>query len=200
MKKQLRAALLGFAIASTSLATGCAFEIHAMNPRPNVNLPTSNQTLALRIGSSIPDTFVTPTANNVWGGRFDGFHTSLERGFRGAFGESFKTAELESADLILAIAELEPTFVPTAVAVNGYGAVMGPAAATAELRYKVNLLDRRGSVLGRASGTIRGKRSFLDRGGAQYSVQSALEELFEKVAQELLANGAARAPLASSSH
>ena len=182
---RLQSALLRGAVAlSITLAGGCALTVGMANPRPNLDLPQSQQSLALNLDSNIHDEFSVPSQNGVIGADFKGWRSSLENGFRSGFAESFKAAA-DKADLTVAIVEAEPSFAPTSVAVNQYGSTIGAASIVAQIRYKARLLDASGNVVGRSAGTVRAKTSITNRFEATNTVANAIETLYEKLAEDL---------------
>src|SRR5438128_4895650 len=115
-----------------------------------------------------------------------GWRTTLDRGFRGAFSGAFTLAE-ETADLTLIIAEAELRFAPTSFARDGR-----PISAEAQVRYKARLVDRAGAVLRRSAGTMGSKRSASSPDQATPIAAEAVESMYERIAGELFAQQQAR--------
>ena len=110
-----------------------------------------------------------------------GWRTTLERGFRGAFASAFSLSD-QPADLTLVVAEAELRFAPTSFARNGR-----PISAEAQVRYKARLVDRQGAVLRRSAGTLASKRSASSPDDATPVAAEAVESMYERLAGELFA-------------
>lgn len=181
MTKKHRYLQIFLFLATVSMASGCALSVQAVNPRPNIDLPSSGKKVALQLSNSIQENFEIPSANGIMGAKFVGYRTSLQNGFAAGF--EGMVGDGGNHELTLALLEAEPSFTTTAVAVNQYGAGAA-AAAAAQIRYKARLIDASGNVIARSNGLVRAKNSFTNRWQAQDSVQQAMETLFEKLAAD----------------
>jgi hypothetical protein len=163
------------------VVASCAETVGAINPRPNVELAHREQRLGLALGPTVLDRFTVgepPGALEV-----TQWHETLRRGFRHAFDGAFRlTGGKDPADLTLVLVEMMPEY--------GY---LAPRGAFVQVRYKVRLLDRQGQVVRGTAGTADSKRA-----GMRYQtpelVASALESMYEQIAQEFFAAGPTSAP------
>ncbi len=169
--------LVVVSLTSVLLSTGCALSVKAGNPRPNVDLPESQASLALDLDPAIRDAFKAPSGDSLPPSDVQAWRTTLERGFQNSFRSVFK-AEGGSA-LVLKIVEADLMLAATAVDDGGV------AAAEAQVRYKARLVDAQGNVVRRSVGTVVSKRSATSRAGVTPVVESAVESMYEKIAQDL---------------
>lgn len=169
--------LVAVSLTSALLSTGCAVGIHAGNPRPNVDVPESASSLALELDPAVRDTFQTsgdsgiPLDVQAW-------RTTLERGFTNSFGSAVKT-DGEKA-LVLQLVEADLVLVPSVLP-----SITGTVAAGAEVRYKARLVDAQGNVVRRSVGTVASRRSTTNHSEVMRVVDSAVEGMYEKIAEDL---------------
>lgn len=170
------------------LASGCGFTIVQGNPRPNVALNPSTDTLAFGLSPTILDEFDVPTTNGIMGGHVSGWHGSLRHGFANGFGDAFRIVGAPTdAATVLTLDMVELEYVPAAVAANG-----AVVAANAQIRFKATLTDKGGEGR-RVAGTAVSKKSTTDRGEAGNIAMSAIESMYEAIAAKLFASASASA-------
>ena len=85
----------------------------------------------------------------------------------------------DGQDLALQIATAELSYVPAAVTAGG-----NTAAVRAQIRYSANLVDGAGNAVKRMAGTVESKKSTGDRDQAGAVADSAVEAMFEAIANE----------------
>ena len=134
----------------------------------------------------MPDAFDIPTQNGINGGHVEGWRATLRNGYLYGFKDAFKLAADAPADVTIVIDDAELEFVPTGVAGS---AVM---AGTAQVRYKAKLVDKNGATLRLAAGTAAAKKSSTSRGEVTVLAASAIETMYEQLAQELFQGGPPR--------
>ncbi len=162
--------------------SGCALQVVRGNPRPNINLPASQSTLALDLQQAVKDQISIP--DPIFGldsAEVTAWRSTLETGFKNGFSSAFKPTDRASPELTLQIVDASIECAPTAV--NQYGKTK---AAALHIRYKANLV-KGGEVVGRAAGTAESRRSFTDSDEFSPTLDSAVEAMFEGVAGQLFA-------------
>jgi hypothetical protein len=182
----LRSALL-FVVATSFLLVlaGCStLHVGLLDPRPNVNLPKSQSTLSLRLGSRVEDVYTVPRENGVGPTEVNQWRASLAAAFKNAFGDSFSLAPSDG-DLVLEVQEAEIAMVPAAVT-SGAAVVSGRA----QIRYKAQLLDKSGKQLALTAGTVESKTTASSMSGASSIAKSAMESMFEDIVAQLFTQGA----------
>jgi len=168
-------------------ALSCAHRApQALDPRPNIDLPSSPRTLRVAISPDVPDEFKTRGGGTraikvrLW-------RTALENGFRNAFSEFFKVVPPDApADLTLEIAEtdLRPAMVTS-------------QAARAVLRYKARLLDGSGQVLMRQAGEASSRGVVYQAWDFWQVEREAIESMYEEIAAKFFgANSGVPEPVA----
>jgi lipopolysaccharide assembly LptE-like protein len=153
-------------------------KVGAGNPRPNVDLPKSDKSLGLQLEAGIQDAFSTEESGPIPPIPVDGWRTTLERGFRSAFADSFALSDRPS-ELTLVIAEATPSFVGTS-----YERFGRPVSAEVQVRYKARLVDRQGTVLRRSAATVASKRSASAAQEAASVAAGAVESMYERIARD----------------
>jgi hypothetical protein len=183
--------LVAVSLTSVLLATGCAPHVNVGNPRPNVDLPRSETSLALELDAAIPDTFkATSGGSSAPSTPVKEWRTTLERGFQNSFGPAFKTDG--GKDLVLHLVEVVLEVAPT-TEVDAAGSAVG---SEAQIRYKARLVDAQGNVVRRSVGTVSSKRPVARSVDATRVAESAVESMYEKIAEDLFYN---QAPVSESS-
>ncbi|WP_164017803.1 LPS assembly lipoprotein LptE [Pyxidicoccus trucidator] len=173
--------LAAVSLTAVLFATGCTLSVAAGDPRPNIDLPESQASLALELDPSVRDVFQVPARSGVVPTNVEAWRTTLDRGFKNGFRSAFRTDG--GKELVLQIVEAELELAPTAV--NEVG---GAAAAEAQVRYKARLVDAQGNVLRRSTGTVASKRSTSQPGEITLIAESAVESMYEKIAEDLFNN------------
>lgn len=148
----------------------------AEDPKPNLDLPPTGRTLALRLGPEVLDAFKA-TGPGIRPIRVGEWRATLANGFRNAFGESFTlVAEGEPADLSIDVVEAE--LHTESAAVSGY---YGVVAIRASVRFKARLLGRNGEVLYRLVGDAPSKGTITSVFQFRQLVKDAAETFWETV-------------------
>ena len=156
--------------------SACSFSVSHVIPEPNINMPESEQTLALELDSDIDDLY---TNNSV---RVRHWKDSIESGFKNAFKDYYHFSK-DSADLMLEIKRAELRIDPSGYYQSASGPE--PSGYQATIEYSASLKNRNGRVLTRTANTAKAKRPFINLQDANDSVKSALEDMFEKIAHDL---------------
>lgn len=162
--------------------SGCSLSVNPMSPRPNVDLAPTGKTLAFVIDPSIGDNFKT-TPGQIKAAEVKEWHKSLTTAFDNSFRSAYPAPSGGKADYTLTLVRADLGFEPTAFLVNRYGDKVGTAAAVAQLTYTARLTDAQGNVIGRSTNTAVAKKQ-LGGLNATESVQSAVESMFELIANE----------------
>lgn len=82
------------------IASGC-MTLHAVNPRPNIVVPSSSAKYALEIGAEVPD------VQKLRGIDVVDFHQTLKNGFKNAAGSRFSEAKDGNYRLVIDLATIE---------------------------------------------------------------------------------------------
>jgi hypothetical protein len=165
---------------SAVLFAGCSIAVDPLNPKPNVVSP--DRPVKLEIASDIGDTYEIPSKNGMKKVKVVGWHGSLQKGFDNAFGK--ESGAPSTMKVVLTRAELD--FEPTAYLVDRYGHNVGAAGAQAQVTYAAKLVASDGSTVRTSNRTVIAKKSFSSANGSE-SVQSAVESMYELMAQDLFA-------------
>ncbi|MFL5347720.1 MAG: hypothetical protein ACJ8AT_23270 [Hyalangium sp.] len=177
---------VAIALVTWMLAQGCTLAVEQSQPRPNIDLPEKNASLALVMDKGVEDQYEADLDGkhpvNVTGWR-----ETLQNGFHSGFSSAFKT-NADRAELTLQLNEAVLSFAPTSLGRHG-----GIQAAEAQVRYKARLLDAQGRVLRRSTGTVSSKKSATDKEGLTTVASSAVESMYEKIAQDFFSEAPAAA-------
>ncbi|MFL5357722.1 hypothetical protein [Archangium sp.] len=154
------------------LCTGCTLTVAQLNPSPNLDLAPTAQSLSLAMEEAVRDSLVVPFGParmevNDW-------RHSLERGFTNAFKSSYALGT-GPTELTLQLLEVNPDLV--------FGSAGGDySKATGQIRYKARLVDARGHIVKRLTGTAIGHKDALSRDSIPLALQSAVETMYEEIA------------------
>lgn len=151
---------------------GCVLRVAELNPSPNLDLAPTSQNLSLKMEAEVRDSPVIA----IGAGRVEvtDWRHSLERGFTNAFKGSYSLGA-GSTGLTLQLLEVEPDLV--------FGSAGGDnSKATGQIRYKARLLDEKGDIVKRLTGTAIGHKEALSRDSVPLAIQSAVETMYEEIA------------------
>ncbi|MGZ3459034.1 MAG: hypothetical protein ACXU86_11085 [Archangium sp.] len=153
------------------LCTGCTVTVAQLNPTPNLDIAPTTQSLSLKLEDAVRDSSVVPYG--AWQLEVNNWRHSLERGFTNAFQNSHHLGN-GPAELTLQLLEVEPTLV--------FGSAGGDnSKVIGQLRYKARLLDAKGNIVKRLTGTAVGHKQALAMGELSLAVQSAVETMYEQI-------------------
>lgn len=171
------AALLSLAL------IGCAPAVQQANPRPNIDLEPSSESLALVLADAVHDAYDVPEQNGIGMFSVEGWRGTLAAGFDAGFRDQFAAPRAaDASDLRIEIAEAELSLVPGDVAGGGMLASPTVITARASVRYKARLIAADGTVLGRSARTAESK---IKGGGSMTRLaESAVETMYEQIADE----------------
>ena len=154
------------------LCTGCTVTVARLDPAPNLDLAPSSESLSLAMNESVLDSLVVhygPAKMEV-----NDWRHSLERGFINGFKNSHSLGK-GSTGLTLQLLEVNPDLV--------FGSAGEDfSKATGQLRYKARLLDARGNILKRLTGTTTAHKDALSQDTIPLTLQSAVEAMYEEIA------------------
>lgn len=170
--------LASILIATQLCACASAVAVKTGNPRPNINLGKSEQKMKLDLGSAVRDTFKQPGNNTMAAFDVSGWHGTLKNGFTNGFGRFYTVVE-DAPDVTLQVEEAELSYVAAAVSADG-----NTAAVRAQIRYQANVVDGAGTVLKRLAGTVESKQAISDPAAAVRAAESAVEGMYENIANE----------------
>lgn len=180
----MRARALCLAL-SALLASACGpILVEEGTPAPRIALPPSRVSLALELLPGVTDRLEIPWGQNgLRAITVTRFRTTLRNGFVHGVAPLFARPSLDApAEWVVQIAEATPEFVAAQVT-----PMFGVTRVSAQIRYQARLVDQTSRELRRTTGTAVGPRqagSVDDMGDA---LDSAVEQLYQKLARELLA-------------
>lgn len=168
------------------MTTGClamiereSARVHALYPRPLLDITPQQRTLALVISPSIRDAFEIPEQGSLTSVAVDDWHRSLSNGFVNGPGHFFPPTPrgaLPDLQLVLLAAELD--YIP--VAMNGHGG------ARARVRYLARLVARDGTVLLRTGGETFSTHPWISTGGSRITATEALAQMYGELAMQMV--------------
>lgn len=152
---------------------GCSSSLRVgeFTAKPNINLKKSNQTLGLKIGDGVKDAWQAPGEGGAAALDVSAWTTSLTTAFAVAFEQAF-TIKQGDSDLVLEVQEADVKLVP---------------GSKAQVRYKAKLVDRGGKELALTSGSADSKTTCDSGGCVPAVVGSAVETMYEQIAEKLFA-------------
>jgi hypothetical protein len=175
----MRAQALAAVLCATQLCA-CAgtIAVKTGNPRPNINLGKSDQKMKLDLAEGVRDAFKQPGSNTMAPFEMTGWRGTLKNAFKNSFGNFYAVVD-DGADVTLQVEEAELSFVPAAVEQGG-----NTVAIRAQVRYRANVVDATGAVVKRLAGTVESKQAVSDRDAVGRAADSAVETMFETIANE----------------
>jgi hypothetical protein len=156
----------------------CAVPVHALNPKPNVDLDRSDRSLGLQLDPAVHDQFVVHAEDGYKPMTVEHWHETLMNGFANGYGEAFTLAKGPSQGLVLEIAEAEPEM--TRAAVN---ADSSAAATAVQIHFKARLRSAN-AVVCRSHGTVSSKKAVGMAWEIPNAVSSAIETMYEAIARD----------------
>jgi len=169
----------------TNLGLCQSLKVTTVNPRPNVNIDRSNQTIALSFGTQILDEFRIDSGKGLKKTDVVGWFQTLKNGFKNALSDSYKVIDDKAtADIILTITRAEPllnfgSFTKQISERISSGTVITQINYAANLEYKDSNLNQR------TSGTAVSKKGILRPKEANKVFQDAVESMYEAIIADL---------------
>ncbi len=174
-------------ILAVALLVGCVSETPArlgvVSPKPNVLLPTSTQTISLRLDDAVNDAFrAGPGAVSV---TITDWRTTLENGFHNGVARFFAAPpESGSTDVVLVVRAATLEFVDV-----GMGHSRGFHRIAAQVRFQAALIDTQQQVLKTWGDTAVARKTVEvwfnngpPRDDMSSTTASAVEAMFEEIA------------------
>ncbi len=163
-----------------------SLKVTILNPRPNINIDPSTQTIALSLGKQITDEFRIDSGSGLKKTDVTGWLQSLKNGFNNAFSDSYKVVEDKStADIVLTITRAEP-IIAFGTYTKTLSASVSSSSVLAHLTYSANLEYKDNKLIHRTAGTINSKKEILRPKEANAVFQDAIETMYEAMIPELL--------------
>jgi hypothetical protein len=153
-----------------------------LNPTPNIDIEPIKERIFLEFDESIKDTFweyhsdLKPLEVSSW-------LASLQNGFNNAFKEFNIVHSKNQAQLILKMYDANPTRTILTVSQSDVK-FLNTVLVGCQITYKVRLLNARGEILKRASGTANAKRSGTLKYENDQIMASAIESMYETIAKD----------------
>ena len=172
------------AVVACAVLWGCLpppIQVDLLEPRPNLALVNDRErTLSLSLGPGISDQFSVPAHDRIPSTTVRSWQETLTNGFRAAFKPYFTVAS--PSELVVAIDRADIDWAP--LGVSGKGIV---TAVQAQITYKARLLDSRRNTIAAAASTATSKSPAIDYDGLERCLTSAVETMYEDMAQQLFA-------------
>jgi hypothetical protein len=159
-----------------ALLPGCAVTVGAVDPTPNVLLPRSSRSLAVQLAPEVLDAFVVPDDSPWFELKVTGWRASMASGFHNGLARYF--AHGEKNDLTLVVLLAEPR-----LAYAGRG--LGGSLVHAQIRFQAELLDANNQVIKTWADTAVSRNTFSIGDYAGNGVGSAIEAMYEEIANGL---------------
>jgi len=176
MKTKILFLLVGFIIIH-----GCALQVGLMNPKPNINLSKTNQSLYLALGNDIRDSFTIPEYSTVRNSKVVEWHASLKNGFKNGFGEFYTISDKrQNSDLILKLLKADVKFIPTTV--SGYS---NTTILKVQIKFKTVLLNSKNEELSKITETAIAQKTINVKGQEDEAVENAIEIMYQIIANKL---------------
>jgi hypothetical protein len=157
---------------------GCAMQIGVLNPKPELNIPKTDQTLKLVINDKIENSFLIPEYSGIKTSEVENWHTSLQNGFKNGFNGFFKIDQNNSNPaLTLKLLETNLKFVPTSV--SGYN---NTTVLNVEIEFKAELLNDKNEELNVFEGTAKSEKTINVKGQETEAVENAIENMYQMIA------------------
>jgi hypothetical protein len=158
-----------------ALLPACAVTVGAVRPVPNVLLPRSSQSLALRIAPEVPDAFDVPDDYPSLELKLTSWRQSMTIAFRNGFARYYASPQPKS-DLVLVVLHADPHLV------NAGRGPFGGTLVHVQLRFQAELLDANEHVLKTWADTVVSRNTFTTGDYAGNAVGSAIEAMYEEIA------------------
>lgn len=160
-----------------SLLVGCEeAEVLALQPKPNISLPSQAPAVALQIAPEIQDTYKLPPSDGVDEVTIHAWRGTLNNGFRNGFTSGGPASEKVTIQLERA----ELTFVPAVLSAQG-----GVVGVRAQVHYRGRWLTAAGELP--FSGTAESKHATPERHQLDAISTSAVEGMYEAIWNALAA-------------
>lgn len=201
-------------LAAALCACSSTVTIDSMHPRPAIDLPQQGRSLRLSMDPSIAERYHLAGEHGFPAVDVHEWRRALTQAFVHGFGSHFSRAQDDSA-LTLHLAEVRLAWVAEhapeasatspmggarAILVHGTPSPSGPAARPtrtlryAQIRYRAELRDVHGDIVGGTSGVVTASQSTDgSRATVQGAVEEAVQAMYEAIAAQLFRrNTAAR--------
>lgn len=183
MKKNIILLLLLFCLLQLSACGGMRYIYTGeLTPIPNIDIDPIKEGIFLELDESVKDTFweyhsdLKPLEVSSW-------RKSLENGFNNAFKEFNIVHSKDKAQLILKMYDANPTRTILTISQSDVK-YLNTVLVGCQITYKVRLLNARGEILKRATGTVNSKRSGSLKYENDQIMASAIESMYETIAKE----------------
>ena len=133
------------------------------------------QSISLSISNNVEDAIELSSPKPIKSGTVTGWHKTLENGFQAAFADSHRLiSNGGDPELVLTIKRADPAF---NMAIGGV---------RAQVTYSADLVAKNGAVMGRSARTVESKLTVAKADEARNAMQSAVETMFESIAEDVL--------------
>jgi hypothetical protein len=169
-----------FLMIGVVLLSSCTVMLGEVSPAPNVLLPRSAHTLALRLTPEVKDAFEVIDEHPSLTMDVTRWRTTLETGFRHGYTQYFAPLPPGAkSDFTLVVLRADPSLVDA----SGRGAYGGPRA-NAEVRFQAELIDAHERVLKTWGDTALARRAANSGISEELNatVASAIEAMYEEIA------------------
>jgi len=167
-------------IAIIIILQGCALQVGLLNPKPNLDLKKTNQSIHFVIDNGIQNSFYIPKYSGIKKSKVTDWRTSLKNGFNNGFKDFYKinTAKTNS-DFILKLLKTDVKFIPTSM--SGYNNL---TVLKVQIKFKAQLLNSAGEELNKVAGTAVSKKTINIKGQENKVVENAIENMYKIISEK----------------
>jgi len=153
-----------------------------VNPRPNIDLPPINESIALELGKEVKDTIYDDHSDLKYLEIYN-WRETLKTGFTNAF-KGFKIVDLkDNPQLILKINRADPSRTIGSIQ-RSDDLILTTALVSAQMVYSARLINAEGEVVKRSNGTVHSKKSGTQKYDSWPIMESLIESMYEKIAKD----------------
>lgn len=161
-----------------------AARVRVLDPRPMVDLPDSQQGMRIEIDGAVRDQFLVPEQNGITPVPVEGWHASLQNGFKNGPGRFYKGDSTDAKAWKLVILSADLDYVPTAMFARGVS-VVGAAAVVARVRYMARVVAPDGKVAVRDQGEVLSTNQWTQAGGSSTTAAEAIAAMYQSISKQL---------------
>ncbi len=155
---------------------GCSLTVKEVNPVPNIELPSDELNVKLKLDKSIKDEFIIPAKDGTIQVEVTGWRSSLENGFNNGFAEYQSGSE--KGDITLKIKKADLRWIAAAVSSDNRA-----RAFRAVIDYKVDMIDTNNEVIKTLIGTATAME--VSTGILEGTVADAVKIMYEDIVVKL---------------
>jgi len=164
------------------ILSSCVLKVSVVNPSPNVDVPIVGGGLFLDLDDNILNE-MTIKRSGLKPMKITEWRTSLTHGFNNAFDEFQIVSSINDANYKIFIIKAEPFYEISEGAYDAWGSRVG-GSIIVQIEYQARMIDSDGNIIKRSTSTVSSKRSTSSVNEVPLLAESAIESMFEKIAQD----------------